>query len=972
MAAMKRLLSWFLAAFLLLGGVLQAGALPAEGTAAEGSGETSGAPDSGGSSDAPLFSAYLAEHADAARPAGPVEVDVLHPSSHEGGEAPRVETVDGVQALVTDEEGRVTWTFTVDQTGLYDVTASYYPLPGKGSTIERTLYLDGGLPYHEARTLVFNRIWRNQEEEKLYGASGNEFRRTQTEEPAWREIPFISSVGYGAQRLQLYLTAGEHTLTLEATGEPLALSALIFRQLPEAGSYADYLAAGQAAGGKIIAADTAPLVIQGEDADRKSTSTLYAVEDRTSSATQPFDEARILLNTIGGNGWKYKHQWIEWDVKVTEAGFYRLAFRCKQDFVSGGTAFRTLTVDGEVPFQEAENLEVSYSLQWQMFTLGGEDEPYLLYLPAGDHTIRLTASLDDRMSRVLEDVSESVQELSALYRQVRMITGSFPDKYRDYNLIGNIPELYDIIEKNIARLQAANEILIALSGKKGEQSMYIDMVTVQLEAFLKDPDSIPERISTLSDNLNSLASWMSSASQVPLLIDYLTLDSPDSPLPQAEAGFFQEMWSAVKAFFLSFVTDYYSIEGYAESNQVKGSVTLWLDSGRDQATAIKTLADNYFTPESNITLNVRLVTGNVLMRAVASGTGPDVAVFQGQAKPVEYGMRGALYDLNQFEDIDEVTARFAESAMVSQSFGGKLYGLPEQQSFLMMFVRDDVLADLGLSAPQTWEDLYAMIPILQENGLNVGFPSPTGVQSGSVSTDLNTMYAALLLQNGGQVYTGDGSRSALGSLEAVDAFIQWSELYTKYNATKTYSPINRFRTGEAPILLTSYTFYNTLVVAAPEIDGLWSMLPVPGTPREDGGIDRTVSCTVTSVLLFKNAKDVDASWEFMKWWTSREGQSVYASEIEALQGESARWPTANLEAMADIPWKTSISAQLNEQWKWVVGIEEVPGSYYVGRTVDNAIKSVINSGKSPRDTILDAVDAINDEIAKKRKEFGLE
>ena len=103
MAAMKRLLSWFLAAFLLLGGVLQAGALPAEGTAAEGSGETSGAPDSGGSSDAPLFSAYLAEHADAARPAGPVEVDVLHPSSHEGGEAPRVETVDGVQALVTDE-----------------------------------------------------------------------------------------------------------------------------------------------------------------------------------------------------------------------------------------------------------------------------------------------------------------------------------------------------------------------------------------------------------------------------------------------------------------------------------------------------------------------------------------------------------------------------------------------------------------------------------------------------------------------------------------------------------------------------------------------------------------------------------------------------------------------------------------------------------------------------------------------------
>lgn len=128
--------------------------------------------------------------------------------------------------------------------------------------------------------------------------------------------------------------------------------------------------------------------------------------------------------------------------------------------------FRTLTVDGEVPFQEAENLEVSYSLQWQMFTLGGEEEPYLLYLPAGDHTIRLTASLDDRMSRVLEDVSESVQELSALYRQVRMITGSFPDKYRDYNLIGNIPELYDIIEKNIAVCRPPTKALSPFPGKK--------------------------------------------------------------------------------------------------------------------------------------------------------------------------------------------------------------------------------------------------------------------------------------------------------------------------------------------------------------------------------------------------------------------------------------------------------------------------------------------------------------------------
>ena len=965
---MKKTIGWILALCLLCGNM--AYAAPAEVVDSAPRAETELPTAEGTVSALPLMSNYLQQYAQAARPTQKIEVDVLAPSSYEG-EAPVVETTDGREALITASESAVTWTFAVPETGLYAVAASYYPLAGKGNTIERAMYLDGVLPYSEARTVTFNRVWVNDGTDKLYSASGNEFRRPQAESPAWQTQPLVSSVGYGDDALQLYLTAGEHTLTLADASEPLALSGLTFCQLDQASSYAEVLAGWKTAGAKEVSANTAALILQGEDAERKSSGVLYAIEDRTSSITQPFDEAKILLNTIGGNGWKAKHQWLEWDVMVSEAGLYRLDIRCKQDFVSGGTAFRTLTVDGEIPFAEAENMGVSFNLQWQVTTLGGEKEPCLLYLTEGKHTLRLTVSQNDEMAAVLEDVNATIQELNALCRKIRTITGSFPDTYRDYNLEGNIPDMYDTIRANIERLESAESRMVALSGEKGEQSVYIDTVLVSLNAFLDDPDSIPERISALSDNLNSLASWMASASQVPMLIDYISLSSPASERPRAKATFFENLTSTVRAFFISFTNDYYSIEGVADAGQVTRNVTLWMASGRDQAMVIKTMADGSFTPDTGVGLEVRLVADDVLMRAVASGSGPDVAVFQGQARPVEYGLRGALYDLNQFPDVKEVTSRFSESAMVSQSFGGALYGLPEQQHFMMMFYRTDVLEELGLKAPNTWDELYDMIPVLQENGLDVGFPSPTGVQSGSISTDLNAMFSAFLLQSGGQVYT-KGGYSALGSLEAVDAFIRWSELYTKYNAAKTYSPINRFRTGESPVLMTSYTFYNTLVVAAPEIDGLWSMMPLPGTVKEDGSIDRTAASTITSVILFKNAKDVDASWEFLKWWTSTEAQITYAEEIEAIQGESARWPTANLEAMRQISWKRTIAQQISTQWEWVVGIEEVPGSYYVGRTVDNAIKSVINSGTSPRDTILDAVDSINEEIRKKRQEFGLE
>jgi ABC-type glycerol-3-phosphate transport system substrate-binding protein len=125
-------------------------------------------------------------------------------------------------------------------------------------------------------------------------------------------------------------------------------------------------------------------------------------------------------------------------------------------------------------------------------------------------------------------------------------------------------------------------------------------------------------------------------------------------------------------------------------------------------------------------------------------------------------------------------------------------------------------------------------------------------------------------------------------------------------------------------------------------------------------------------MIFANTQDADASWEFLKWWTSTETQVRYGRELETIQGASARWPTANLEAMEQLGWTADASAALKEQWQYVHGIPEVPGGYYVGRTVSNAIKSVINMGEPARECILDAVEDINKEIISKRKEFGLE
>jgi hypothetical protein len=62
---------------------------------------------------------------------------------------------------------------------------------------------------------------------------------------------------------------------------------------------------------------------------------------------------------------------------------------------------------------------------------------------------------------------------------------------------------------------------------------------------------------------------------------------------------------------------------------------------------------------------------------------------------------------------------------------------------------------------------------------------------------------------------------------------------------------------------------------------------------------------------------------------------------------------------------------LDEQWQWTVGLREVAGGYYTQRHITNAIRKVLNKNEDPRETLLDYTTTINQEIEKKRLEFGL-
>ena len=178
--------------------------------------------------------------------------------------------------------------------------------------------------------------------------------------------------------------------------------------------------------------------------------------------------------------------------------------------------------------------------------------------------------------------------------------------------------------------------------------------------------------------------------------------------------------------------------------------------------------------------------------------------------------------------------------------------------------------------------------------------------------------------------------------------------------------------GESPLVISDYTFYNQLQIGAPEIEGKWDIAPIPAMVMEDGTLNRSQASNGSGCLIFSNSKDKASSWEFLKWWTSAETQADYGIEVEALQGASARWATANIEAFTRLPWARRISTVIENQWDNVMGVPQVAGGYYTARSIDNAIRSVVNEKENTRETILDFAADIDEEITIKRKEFNLE
>ncbi|MDF2718936.1 MAG: transporter substrate-binding protein, partial [Paenibacillus sp.] len=296
----------------------------------------------------------------------------------------------GVLLWKASGKGWVEYAVNVPESALYEIRLSYRPLSEGGGSgpILWEVTVDGRRQFAESSSTALYRTWQDVRP-ILKNGDGDQIRPRSKDVSDWSARALVDSSGAYSEPLQWYLEKGSHTIRF-AGAESVALETIQLAPRERIAPYGEVSAAYPAA-----AAPAAPrptLTLQAEEFDGKNDTAIKLFSDRNPRSV-PRAKGRIAYNTVGGIRWVEQNQEITWSFEVPADGRYRFGFRALQNAVSQKTSFRTVRIDGKVPFREFLAYGFPYSAGWKGRVLeDSAGKPYSVYLTKGKHTLSLAVT----------------------------------------------------------------------------------------------------------------------------------------------------------------------------------------------------------------------------------------------------------------------------------------------------------------------------------------------------------------------------------------------------------------------------------------------------------------------------------------------------------------------------------------------------------------------------------------------------
>lgn len=388
----------------------------------------------------------------------------------------------------------------VETEGFYHMALEYYPLPGSGADIERSILIDGVLPYREMSQVSFGRVWK-----------------AEAEAPEWIVSDCSDGTGYLDEPLSVYLTEGEHRISLLAIKEPVLIHQIVLRNEKPVREYAQAKTFWDAVG--IKAAKGQTIHIEAEHAARTSSKRPGLEPERGDQALA----AELASTFIDGESWKEAGQWIEWEFDVEEAGYYYISLYDCQNYVKGTGVCRKIMIDGAIPFAEMENYHFIYGRTWREDVLSdGTGVPYVFYLKQGHHRIRMETALGD-MADLISEIRDSICRICQICFRMKEIAGEDAAEYKEPGQETGLSDLREDLLDVRTQLTGAIVRLQEMTGRHSEGVHALKAVKNSLDGLLDDEACSAGSVRKCGVSLSACRNWADMAVCQPLAVDYINI-----------------------------------------------------------------------------------------------------------------------------------------------------------------------------------------------------------------------------------------------------------------------------------------------------------------------------------------------------------------------------------------------------------------------------------------------------------------
>lgn len=865
----------------------------------------------------------------------------------------------GKPVVKLEADDTISMTVSVQSSGLYSLYLDYYLLSNTRTNPTVQILVNDETQYTEMNNIELKTNWLVEDELKV-DRYGDQLAPKSFVASEWmKEEGLIDPNYFFMEPLKVHLQKGDNTITFHLKeGELLLGQVKIQNKQNNLIHYDDYVKKYS------LQPIHSLITLEAENYTYKSRQSITAKYRRDSSA-YPYSYKQKVLNVLDGDTFSQTGDRITYRFTVEETGLYQIAlkyYHTNRDLPS----YRRILIDGEVLFKELTHYPFSKTSRWKNEVLGDGTNHFQFYLTKGEHT--LTLLIDHELVRdIYHELLEINQMIDEITTDITRLTGGLSDKDRDWQITRYLTDLVERLEIIDTSLQETIEDVTMIT--KSEKSPIITELKVAqsiIRDYIKEPEDLPNELNRFSLGDSSaygrINTILPKLLHQPLSLDRIYIFN-ETELPKPMANPFVRFWEGLKAFFYSFIDPRYKVNKTVDDD----TIVVWVNKSRLYVDVMQRMIDESFTPQTGIKVQLSLLPDeSKVILSNAAKTTPDAAIGLSFQLPFELAIRDVIVDLREMPGYYDLISQFNPNTLTTYIYGDGVYAIPESQDVNLLFYRKDLLERIGVTPPETWDDVITLIPILQKYDMN--FYSTIGNDSSFKGLDVMSPF---IYQYGGAFYDPETMRTTINQGGAYQAFILMTDLFTVYNLPVTTSNFyQKFRNGSIPIGIGDLNMYLQLKYAAPEIAGQWDILPIPGIENEDGVIERWDPTYGSSSVIFKSSQKQDKAWELIRWWSSAEQQAEFSYELQATLGEEFLYLTANIEGFKQSAWSNDLKQVVLEQWTWIEATGKVPGDYMLERELSNAWNRVVYDGINPRIAIDEAIRTINQELRRKLNEFG--